>query len=73
MPNLTPAPPVLETESPEWLETPDLGGYALIGEDSNGNRLQEVEVTREEYDHLKKHLAALRGLPWPEEDQEEAA
>ncbi|MCU1327488.1 MAG: hypothetical protein JWN34_2858 [Bryobacterales bacterium] len=48
---------------PEWmLNTPRIG-YSLAAADLNlsDHPFQEIELTVEEYDALKRHLADLRG------------
>ena len=66
-PETPPALAQAEPNYPEWADTPDLGGYYLIAEDADGDWLQDLKLTKEEYNSLKCHLAGLRGLPWPED------
>jgi hypothetical protein len=48
---------------PEWLETPEHEEceYLLVFEDANGCQDHSVDVTREEFEALKRHLANMRG------------
>jgi hypothetical protein len=59
-----------QTESPDWLETPDDATYKLIMFEDDAE-VQGVDMTRGEYIGLKKHLAGLRGLPMPPDDEAE--
>jgi hypothetical protein len=43
-----------------WLETPPEMEYSLTMDDQ-GDVLQDINLTREEYVALKEHLATLRG------------
>ncbi|HYL37935.1 MAG TPA: hypothetical protein VEV17_18615 [Bryobacteraceae bacterium] len=50
-------------ELPEWVnETPASCDYSLLMFDWDGDHRQEVELSREEFITLKKHLARLRRL-----------
>ena len=68
-----PAPSVAQaetaTERPDWLdETPKMDyGLVVMGPDDEA---QNIEVTIEEYDLLKVHLARLRGFGPPETQTE---
>jgi len=57
--NSVPATPAV----PEWLETPEHEEceYLLVFEDANGCQDHSVDMTREEFDALKRHLAKIRG------------
>jgi len=47
---------------PEWAtETPDADYYQLVMWRGDGNTAETVEMTRDEYITLKKHLAKQRG------------
>jgi hypothetical protein len=49
-------------EIPDWVEdTPADPSYSLAVFDNEGNMPQEIDVTRDEYIALKRHLAAMRG------------
>jgi hypothetical protein len=79
-----PAPPPAETEEAipaaaedeqgkDWrVDTPQEDEYTLAMVACNGDWLQGILLTREEYVGLKKQLAQLRGLEWPTEASEAA-
>jgi hypothetical protein len=54
----------LNTNSRQWLETPDepasFGLMMFDGPELTGDHEQGIEITRDEYDALKAHLATLR-------------
>lgn len=57
MPDNTPEKPI-----PDWVEnTPQELEYSLLVYDELDGSRQEIDVTREEYMHLKNVLAHLRG------------
>ena len=57
----------MPAEIPEWVnETPEECTYDLTMDDGDGSNIQDVELTRDEYLALKKHLAAMRGYTVPE-------
>ena len=57
-------------ELPEWVkETPEpmepWPPFSMISQEMEGEFLQDIELTREEYIALKAHLAKLRGYVQP--------
>ena len=52
--------PVIEPGGVDWLETPEGTIYSL-SMDTQGENLQHIGLTREEFIVLKRHLATLRG------------
>ena len=47
---------------PEWVNTtPDELGYSLYMYSSDGEDIEELDVTRTEYIALKEYLAQMRG------------
>ena len=53
--------PQLSDDTAEWLDfTPDETVYMLQMEDPGGEVVQDVPLTRQEYELLKTHLAATR-------------
>lgn len=47
---------------PLWAtETPNEQAYSLVMSDSGGDSAEELDLTRDEYNALKRHLAAMRG------------
>ncbi len=57
-----PATPAQESELPDWWETPDELQYELTVWNSNRCAIQEVVLTREEFESVKAHVAKLRGF-----------
>jgi hypothetical protein len=59
-------------EIPDWLtETPDETEYQLAMLDHDGDRQQDIQLTRAEFEKLKYYLGRLRGFKV--EETEEAA
>lgn len=49
-------------EVPDWVtETPDESSYNLTMYDEYGASIQQIELSRDEYESLKQHLAIHRG------------
>ncbi len=48
----------------DWTSTPEhqQTKYVLICEEPNGNWVQEFELTCDEFEGLKLHLAKMRGI-----------
>ena len=66
--------PAWATETPEPREPEECNPlYVLLVQEHEGEHLQTVEMTRAEFIGLKKHLAVMRGLPVPAEDEPDAA
>lgn len=57
---------------PEWLETPthQESVYTLMFVEADGGSGQHVDMTRDEFDALKRHLAEMRGFAVEAEDEE---
>jgi hypothetical protein len=53
---------------PEWMKESPKHTYNLTAFDEGGDGVQEAELTLNEYDLLKRHLAKLRGLTPDTED-----
>ncbi len=71
---IPPAPAVpVGQQVPDWFSTPDECTYDLNMYDSGGDHIQLMELTRPEFLELKRRLAEVRGLEWPEEVEIEAA
>jgi hypothetical protein len=76
-----PETPASQSAIPDWLdETPGppepeecWPPYVLMVQEHEGEHLQTIEMTRAEFIALKKHLAVMRGLPVPEDDEPETA
>ena len=50
------------TTPPSWMEDSPTHTYRLAASDPDGAEVQGAELTLNEYDSLKQHLAKLRGL-----------
>jgi hypothetical protein len=60
-----------EEDPPEWVEkTPDECTYNLTMFETRGGEIQNIDVTRDEYIALKRHLATMRGFDVPEPKDE---
>ena len=53
-------------QKPEWLDDTPSTKYTLEAAPSEGGIEQSIEMTVEEYDALKGHLAKLRGYVAPQ-------
>ena len=58
-------------ETPDWLKTPLESRYCLDLWNPHGTFDQQIDLTREEFIALKRHLCELRNIPVPESIGEE--
>ena len=62
-----------DTELPDWIdETPEECSYELTMFEGIGGQVQQIDITRDEYLHLKKHLAKMRGYRTPRRHNQHA-
>jgi hypothetical protein len=60
-------------ETPTLLERSAEPDYSIVAWESNGDECQREDLTFEEYDHLRKHLANRRGLTLVEDAEPNTA
>ena len=69
----TQPPPEPETRDDELFQIPRDMTYDMNIWVPDGDCLQTIQTTRAEHIALRKHLAGLRGLKWPEDEAQAAA
>jgi hypothetical protein len=68
-PELLQGRPMSDKSIPEWVnDTPADHGYNLTMFEDNDIGVEEIDLTRDEYLELKRHLAVMRGYIAPQFD-----